>query len=158
MNRVISGFLKCVLALGGFAIATNPAYAADEPIVIEDLSPAELRAEIEKVQNEFFRVFNIANEEDELDITCREYTPSMTHIKETACEPNFLIDARARNAENARRGTDELLSTIQLRAEHQQDFERLTAAMNEVMKTNNYFRELNGVLSMLRARLAEISR
>lgn len=132
-------------------------FAAEEPIIIEDLSISELRAEIEKVQNEFFRVFNISNTDDSLDIVCHSYTPTMSHIRQEACEPRFLITARAKNADDWQNQLDELLTPEQLRADAQQDFERLTRAMNEIMGINDYLRELNSVLTMLRERLQELS-
>ena len=133
------------------------ASAAEGPVVIEDLSLKELREEITKVQTEFYRVFNISNADDSLDIICHKYTPTMSHITQEACEPQFLIDARALNVKNYQQRLDDLLTPEQLRADNQTGFQRLTEAMNEVMHSNDYFRELNGVLQMLRARERELT-
>ncbi len=151
---------KQTLFFGSFLIALGlnswGSSAEDGQIVIEDLTVPELRAEIEKIQAEFFRVFNISNPEDDLDIICHKYLPTMSHITQEACEPQFLIDARARNVENWQNELDELLTPQQLRADSQQDFERLTAAINELLQVNDYFRELNSVLQVLQARMAEL--
>ncbi|MEQ8954014.1 MAG: hypothetical protein RL120_07735 [Gammaproteobacteria bacterium] len=146
--------LLLIFALAGLPMTL---IAQDGQIVIEDLSAAELRAEIQKVQTEFFRVFNISNTDDSLEIVCHTYVPTMSHISQEACEPQFLIEARARNVEGYRNNTDELLTPEQLRADQRQGFERLTEAMNSVLRTNDYFRELNSVLQMLRGRLAELN-
>lgn len=133
------------------------AVSAQEPIVIDDLSPAQLRAEIEKVQGEFYRVFNAAVEDDKMRIVCHDYLPTGSNIKREACEPQFVIDRRAGNAGDSRFQVDELLSPAALQKDLGKEFEALTAVMNKLAAENQYFKELNSVLSMLRERLAEIS-
>mgnify|MGYP003640997336 FL=1 len=130
---------------------------AQEPIVIEDLSPAQLRAEIKKVQSEFYRVFNAANTDSKMQIVCHEYLPTGSNIKREACEPQFVIDRRAGNAADSRFQVDELLSSAALQQELSGEFAQLTAAMNKLASENQYFKELNSVLSMLRERLEEIT-
>lgn len=140
--------LSCLVA------TTN---AAEEQIVIDDLSPAQLRAEIAKVQNEFYRVFNAANSDDKLDIICHTYTRTGTRISDEACEPQFVIDRRGENAADTQRDIDELLSPEALQAELESEFQILTDAMNALAKENQYFRELNTILGVLRERLEEIT-
>ena len=134
------------------------AASAQEPIVIEDLSPAQLRAEIKKVQTEFYRVFNASVEPgSKMTIVCHEYLPTGSNIKREACEPQFVIDRRAGNAADSRFQVDELLSNAALQQELSGEFTELTAAMNKLAAENQYFKELNSVLAMLRERLAEIT-
>ena len=136
---------------------TSPAYGAEqEPIVIDDLSLSQLRSEIEKIQAEYYRVFNTLNEDDELDIECQKFTPTGSNIPQVGCEPKFVTKRRGDNANDYRQGTDELLSSDGLIKDQQQNFERLTAKMNEIMGESEYFRELNQILQMLRARLREL--
>lgn len=130
---------------------------AQEPIVIEDLSPAQLRAEIKKVQTEFYRVFNADVGESKLRIVCHEYLPTGSNIKREACEPQFVIDKRASNAADSRFQVDELMSAATLQQELSAEFEELTAAMNKLAAEKPYFKELNSVLAMLRERLEEIT-
>lgn len=130
---------------------------AQEPIVIEDLSPAQLRAEIKKVQTEFYRVFNAEVGDSNMRIVCHEYLPTGSNIKREACEPQFVIDRRASNAADSRFQVDELMSAATLQQELSGEFEELTAAMNKLAAEKPYFKELNSVLGMLRERLEEIS-
>lgn len=130
--------------------------AQDDPIVIEDLSLAELRGEIEKVENEFYRVFNLSIDQDHLKVECADYIPTGTHIRQRSCEPEFLVKARNKNIIDWQNDIDGLATTEELRANLGVEFEELTAAMNQVLNDNQYFRELNGILRMLRERLQEI--
>ena len=142
MKRLFAVLLFCFLA---------SAVGAQEPIVIEDLSPAQLRAEIKKVQTEFYRVFNAAVEEDsKMRIVCHEYVPTSSNIKREACDPQFVIDRRGKNASDSQLQVDELLSPAALQQELSAEFAALTAAMNKLAAENQYFRELNEVLQMLR--------
>ena len=140
-----------------FFIFAAFAVSAQEPIVIEDLSPAQLRAEIKKVQSEFYRVFNAANSDSKMKIVCHEYLPTGSNIKREACEPQFVIDRRAGNAADSRFQVDELLSSAALQQELSAEFAQLKAAMNKLASENQYFKELNSVLTMLRERLEEIT-
>jgi hypothetical protein len=126
------------------------AVGAQEPIVIEDLSPAQLRAEIKKVQTELYRVFNAAVEDSKMRIVCHEYVPTSSNIKREACEPQFVIDRRGKNASDSQLLVDELLSPAALQQELSVEFAALTAAMNKLAAENQYFKELNEVLQMLR--------
>lgn len=135
----------------------STAHAAEEQIVIEDLTPRQLRAEIEKIQHEVYRVFNASNSDDKLDIICHDYRPTGSNIKEEACEPQFVINKRADNASDAQRGLDVLLEPNALRNILGPEFEALTEAMNAVAKESQYFRELSSILAVLRERLEEIT-
>jgi len=138
-------------------IATQTVNGAEEQIVIEDLTVPQLRAEIEKIQTEFYRVFNTLNEDDEFDIECQKFTPTGSNIPETGCEPNFVSERRGENANAYRSGTDELMSSDALIKELQPEFEQLTAKINELSAENQYFQELGQILNMLRGRLTELT-
>lgn len=151
--------LFAVVALGLTALVVAPAVNAadEEQIVIEDLTVPQLRAEIEKIQSEFYRVFNTLNEDDEFDIVCQKFTPTGSNIPEMGCEPNFVSERRGENANDYRLGTDELMSSDALIKELQPEFEQLTAKINEFSEENQYFQELGQILNMLRARLNELT-
>ena len=127
----------------------------DEPIVIDDLTASQLRAEIIKIENEFYRVFNLSTKNDNLKIECSEYSPTGSHIKQRACEPNFYKEARNKNIRNWQDEIEELASPSALRSSLEKEFEELTSAMNNVLKESEYFRELNSILRMLRERQDE---
>jgi len=136
------------------AIASGPTLAAeDEQIVIEDLTPSQLRSQIKRIETELYRVFNASTEEVKLHINCYDYTPTGSNIKEEACEPQFLIDARGENANNARFDTDVLLNPQDLQARVAGEYDELTAAMTKLAQENQYFGELNSILGALRDEL-----
>jgi len=140
-------------------LAALPAQAAEEEqIVIEDLTPAQLRAEIEKIQTEFYAVFNRNNDDDAFDVTCQEFTPTGSNIPQKGCEPGFVTARRGENANDYRLGTDDLLSQDALLRELQPEFAQLTEKMNALAATDQYFRELGQILQMLNERLRELSR
>ncbi len=152
------GAAVLTMALLG-ALAVLPAQAAEEEqIVIEDLTPAQLRDEIEKIQTEFYAVFNRNNDDDTFDITCQEFTPTGSNIPQTGCEPGFVTARRGENANDYRLGTDDLLSQDALMRELQPEFAQLTEKMNALAATDQYFRELGQILQMLNERLREITR
>ncbi len=158
IQRLVSGV--CV-ALGFAALsalsASSMVYAAEEEqVVIEDLTMAQLRAEIEKIQTEFYRVFNTLNEDDEFDVVCQKFTPTGSNIPQVGCEPNFVSKRRGANANEYRLGTDELIGNDALVKELQPEFEQLTAKINEIAGQNEYFKELGEILQMLRGRLNEL--
>ncbi len=156
IRRTVLG--ACVV-LGLTAISSAPVVigAEEEQVVIEDLSVPELRAEIEKIQAEFYRVFNTLNENDDFDVECQKFTPTGTNIPQLGCEPKFVSKRRGANANDYRLGTDELISNDALIKELQPEFEQLTAMMNEFASQNEYFGELGQILQMLRGRLNELS-
>ncbi len=127
--------------------------AAEEQIFIEDLTPSQLRREIKKIETEFYRVFNASIEDEKLIINCYDYVPTGSNIKEEACEPQFLIDARGKNANDVRFNADVLLSPQDLQTRVAVEYEALTAAMTKLSKENEYFRELNSILAALRDEL-----
>ncbi len=151
MNRFT--VIVCCLVLLLFAM---PLQAGDDEIDIDALSIPELRAEITKIEKEVYRVFNLRTEDESLHVTCHRYTPTGSNISREACEPNFLIEARARNAKNYQDGFDELLDTEGLLAETSTDFDRFNVAIEGLADDYDYFRELNIILSVLKERMEEL--
>lgn len=130
--------------------------AQEEPIVIDDLSLSELNDQIERVEDEFYRVFNLSIEEEHLKVECDDWTPTGTHIAQRACQPFFLTQARNQNLRDWNNQMDVIASPEQLRVRLAAEFEELTAAINRVLEENQYLRELNAILRMLRDRSQEI--
>ena len=155
MGKVLQGFVTILLiALPGM----SPVFGAEEEqIVIDDLTVPQLRAEIEKIQDEYYAVFNRLNENDDYDIVCQKFTPTGTNIPQVGCEPAFVTKRRSESANNYRTGGDDLLTNDALITELQPEFEKLTAMMNEFSTSNQYFRELSEILQMLRGRLNELT-
>ena len=130
--------------------------AQEEPIVIDDLSLSELNDQIERVEDEFYRVFNLSIEEEHLKVECDDWTPTGTHIAQRACQPFFLTQARNQNLRDWNNQMDVIASPEQLRVRLAAEFEELTAAINRVLEEYQYLRELNAILRMLRDRSQEI--
>lgn len=127
---------------------------SDKLIVIDDLSRAELRKEILKIQNEFYRVFNDSTVEERLKIHCGSRLPKGSHIKRRVCEPGFVIAARN---ENYSAWFGVLQTTVGLKGDMRPEFERLVEAMNVEIRENRYLFELNKVIRMLKARFDELA-
>jgi hypothetical protein len=148
--------LLTMFLLGALVVVPGQA-AEEEQIVIEDLTPAQLRDEIEKIQTEFYAVFNRNNSDDAFDVVCQKFTPTGSNIPQTGCEPGFVTARRGENANNYRLGTDELLTQDALMRELQPQFAQLTEKMNALAAADQYFRELGQILQMLNQRLKDIS-
>lgn len=156
MWKAVSGNFVTIF-LTSMLMASSTHAAEEQQIVIEDLSVPQLRAEIEKIQNEYYAVFNRLNENDEFDIVCQKFTPTGSNIPQVGCEPTFVTKRRSQSANDYRTGGDDLLSNDALIKELQPEFERLTEMLNDTAANNEYFRELGQILQMLRGRLSELT-
>ncbi len=155
MQKLRSALLLPLLAL---SVLVSPgvqlqAQAAEGQVVIEDLTPSQLRREIKKIETEFYRVFNASIEDEKLAIICYDLTPTGTNIKQETCEPQFLLDKRGENTNDSRFGNDVLLTPQALQQSLAGEYEKLTAAMTELSRESEYFRELNSILAALREEL-----
>ena len=143
--------------IGLLILSSGVRGAEEEQIIIEDLSVGELRQQIDRIQREFYRVYNTLNEDDSYDIICHKYTPTGSNISREACEPDFLIKRRGDNAKENQQGTDVLINQEALIQQLQPEFAILTEKMNAAAADNQYFRELNQILGMLRERMTELT-
>lgn len=152
VNFCATLYVSILLTLGATQVIA--AEGQEGQIVIEDLSMSQLRAEIKKIETEFYRVYNANIEDKNLAIVCYEFVPTGSNIKEEACEPQFAYDKRAENANDSRFGVDILYSQQSLNSELAKEYAALTDAMTKLIKDNQYFRELNAILAALRQELA----
>jgi len=129
------------------------AQAAEGQVVIEDLTPSQLRREIKKIETEFYRVFNASVEDEKLAIICYDHLPTGSNIKKEKCEPQFAIDKRSKNVNDAQFGTDVLFTAKTMQRELSEEFAALTEAMTNLAGENEYFAELNSILEALRDEL-----
>lgn len=155
MQKIRSALLSPLLTLSVLISLGAQIHAAEEQIVIEDLTPRQLREQIKRIETEFYRVFNdsVEDENEELIINCFQFIPTGSNIKEETCEPQFLTDTRGRNVNDARFGADVLLSPQDLRQRLGAEYKALTAAMTKLNTESEYFRELNSILAALRDEL-----
>ena len=71
---------KAILGTVVGVLFLTSVFAQEDPIVIDDLSLSELNDQIERVEDEFYRVFNLSIEEEHLKVECADWTPTGTHI------------------------------------------------------------------------------
>ena len=152
-NSFYSMAFLSLFLVSAVSAAAEP--ANDGAVVLEDMTRAQLRSEIEKYENEFYRVFNASVEDKKYHIHCAMYKPTTSNISVRACEPEFVVDARNENTNNFQFNIGVLLSPAELRADLTDEFEELTKVLNAVLAKNEYFRALNADLTMLRQMLAE---
>jgi len=154
MQKLRSTLLWPLLAISVLtSLSMQQLHAAEGQVVIEDLTPSQLRREIKKIETEFYRVFNLSIEDENLAIICYKHTPTGSNIREELCEPQFLIDKRGANVNDQRFGNDVLLTPQDLRTALATEYAELTAAMTKLSNESEYFRELSGILSALREEL-----
>ena len=153
MNKSILVLLSSLL----LSLSSNFRAAAEEQVFIDDLTAPQLRTQINKIQEEIYRVFNLSNDDSKFEIVCHDYLPTGTSIKREVCEPQFVINRRTENARSARRGAVPLLTPLQLQGTLSNQFQTLTDKIATLSEENEYFGELNSILRMLTARLEEIT-
>lgn len=106
--KITATLLILLPALSSFVIAqesapeNQSASASDETpyeiVITGEVTRSRLRDMIIEVEEAFFARFNELNDDDDYDIQCYKYTPTMSHISERVCEPEFMIRARSSNA------------------------------------------------------------
>lgn len=72
-----------------------------EIIVTPTFKLSDIRNLILSLEEDFIVRFNELNTDDDYDVLCYNFVPTMSHRKVRTCEPNFLVDARASNASEA---------------------------------------------------------
>ncbi|PCH62342.1 MAG: hypothetical protein COC19_03035 [SAR86 cluster bacterium] len=109
MKVLISSVFSCLILLPtGFLAAQETAAeqleAQQVPYEIK-VTPTFLRSDIaaliKEVEEGFIERFNELNLDDDYDVKCFRFTPTMSHISQRSCEPKFLIEGRAADASDA---------------------------------------------------------
>lgn len=138
-----------------------------EIIVRADVTKVALRSLIVEVEDDFWARFNELNIDDHYDVICFKYTPTMSHIRKRACEPNFYRMERAENASaymfglggantgipGSAKASSFLLSGTALRDEVRTGLEILQGKMEELTRTDLEFRLIGNALGDLKDRL-----
>lgn len=155
---------------------TNRETSAESPrlpyevIVTPNVTRADLRQLIIQVEEDFFAKFNELNIDEDYDVTCYKYTPTMSHITKRVCEPWFMIRARGLNASEVTFGlasgsgsTGSGFNSAQratfamppetMRREMSDDYEVLQEKMEAFTKSNIEFRSIAEALLELKAQL-----
>lgn len=139
-----------------------------EIVVSGEVSRARLRELIVEVEEDFFARFNEINADDDYDIICYEYVPTMSHIKKRVCEPAFMLRARGLNASettfllgqggvdtnNAAQQAAFAHSPRSLRTHMASDYETLQEKLEAHNRSDAEFRQIGQALADLKNRLA----
>ena len=153
MNKLNFGVLLGLYSLSLLTAAATESFAAEDQIIIEDLTSPQLRSEIKKIEIEFYRVFNSSTDDKDLTIVCYDNEPTDTKIKREICEPQFVVTKRADNASDSRFGIAVLMTPQALRRALTGEYAGLTTAITNLTKENEYFRELSSILGALQEEL-----
>jgi hypothetical protein len=84
-------------ALGQEVATSTPGADVDE-VIVPGQRPANLRAEIERLEVAVYDRFNALNSDDQFDIRCLEQAPTGSNIPLRTCAPNFVIEAESSSA------------------------------------------------------------
>jgi hypothetical protein len=90
----------CSAALLGFGAVAAAQDAAVPGHVGAGASAAEVRLEIERVEDAVYARFNAINSSDDLDVLCVEQTPTGTDVPVRTCAPRFMTAVEARAGAN----------------------------------------------------------
>lgn len=125
-----------------------------EVVVTPNVTKGDLRKLLIEVEDDFVARFNELNIDDEYDVLCYRFTPTMSHIRRRICEPNFLIKERANNAGDFAAGyTAYLFSHSEVRQEKNREYEVLQDKFDEFTTTDADLRGKAFILSELKRRL-----
>lgn len=115
------------------------------------LSRAELEAEITRVQEEFYRVFNLNVEDKSLRVICGTYRPLGSFITKRYCEPQFVIDNRSLSLRERSGNSEVFRAESAIKGANQGKLNELTDAMNLALNNDPFLMELHLYLTHLRS-------
>lgn len=127
-----------------------------EVIVIAELNRAEVNQFIEEAEDQFYAIFNANVDDEDYRITCRRETPTGSNISVRVCEPKFMIDARAENANTIGFNAGVVEPEQAIRSALQPEYELLQEKMEAMTQSNPEFAQIASILSQLRARRAQL--
>lgn len=73
----------------------------EEITVVGEKTLLNMRQEIEREEENLYRLFNDLNSSDEMDILCRYQKRRLSHISERVCEPAFLKRQRTESNQSS---------------------------------------------------------
>ena len=158
-NRIATLFTCLTLCLSsGFSLLSANATAQEdgEVIVISELNRSQVRREIKLVEQDLYSVFNESIDDEDMHIECYEIIPTGSHLKEQICEPRFMTEARAQNANDSQFGITTQLAQNSLVEQHKAELDALQKKMEEMTKENPTVAQIANILGQLRARLKQL--
>ena len=128
----------------------------EEVIVISELNRAEVEQFIEEAEGQFYEIFNTNIEDDDFRIDCRRETPTGSNIPVRICEPKFMVDARARNANNFGFNAGAVEPDRAIRTSVEPQYEQLQQMMELMTQEVPAFAQIANILAQLRARREQL--
>jgi len=127
-----------------------------EVIVISELNRAEVKQFIEEAEDQFYEIFNTNVDDDDFKISCRRETPTGSNIPIRVCEPQFMVDARARNANNFGFNAGVVEADRSIRAAVEPQYQQLQQRMEQMTQEIPAFAQIANILAQLRARREQL--
>ena len=169
MKSLISLTLFSIILLSSPSVSAQDASTAEstnqqtrlpyEVIVTPLVTRYNLRNLIIQAEEDFVARFNELNLDDDYDIDCYKFTPTMSHIRERICEPQFLIAERADNAGQFAAGhITFLLTTNTIRRDMNRDYVILQEKFDELTSSDKNLRGIGLVLGALKNRLETLGK
>ncbi|GEM_PF-1635072 len=110
------GFALVLQLISASALAqqSDSSEILEEIVVIGELTPSRLRFQMERAQDDIYRLFNQLLDDKEYKVNCKSEAGTGSYILRRGCEPAFLSNERARNSAHTiaawRSGEDPQLS------------------------------------------------
>ena len=128
----------------------------DEVIVISELNRAEVEQFIEEAEDQFYEIFNTNVDDDDFKISCRRETPTGSNIPVRVCEPKFMVDARARNANTFGFNAGVVEADRSIRTAVEPQYQQLQQRMEQMTQEIPAFAQIASILAQLRARREQL--
>lgn len=148
-------FLTALLCM----LPALPLIAQDEEgevIVIAELNRAEVEEFIEEAEDQFYAIFNANIDDEDFKISCRRETPTGSNIPIRVCEPKFMVDARARNANTFGFNAGVVEADRAIRTSVEPQYQELQQMMEQMTQEVPSFAQIAGILGQLRARREQL--
>ena len=127
-----------------------------EVIVISELNRAEVAQFIEEAEDQFYEIFNTNVDDDDFKISCRRETPTGSNIPVRVCEPKFMVDARARNANTFGFNAGVVEADRSIRTAVEPQYRQLQQRMEQMTQEIPAFAQIANILAQLRARREQL--
>ena len=128
-----------------------------EVIIIAELSRAEVEEFIEEAEDQFYAIFNANIDDEDYMISCRKETPTGSNIPIRVCEPKFMVDDRARNANTIGFNAGVVEADRAIRTSVEPQYQQLQEMMEQMTKDVPAFAQIAGILTQLRARREQLT-
>ncbi len=128
-----------------------------EVVVIAELNRAEVEQFIEEAEDQFYAIFNANVDDDDYKISCRRETPTGSNIRIRVCEPEFMIRARAENANLIGFNAGVVEADRAIRNSVEAEYTQLQEKMESMTREVPEFAQIANILNQLRSRRQQLN-